>query len=301
MKVTIETEITALDLILEKHPGMSKQKAKKFIKYASFIIDGEEIKTIPSTVFQANQEIKIVPNSTTANKKSHPDKNNKVVIKYEDEHMIVAIKPVGLLSCKSPTQQGIAFDNILKDYLTKRDGEKAWLWIAHRIDREVEGLLIFAKSEEVQQQLKINWGNLTKKYLALTEGKPNPESGVIESWLKEGFKYKMKVLNKEVDGAKFAKTEYKFLEQKGKYSLLEIKLHTGRKNQIRAHLSSIKCPIVGDYKYGADSSVKRQIRLVAYFLEFKHPITGHDIKLKYMPKEIFYRPSQFKDENYKKV
>lgn len=299
MKVTPKTDITALDLVLEKHAGMSKQKAKKFIKYASFFIDGEEIKTIPSTVFKADKEIKIVANSTTANQPSHPDKNNKVVIKYEDEHMIIAVKPVGLLSCKTGTQEGIAFDNILKDYLAKRDGEKAWLWIAHRIDREVEGLLIFAKSEEVQQKLKDNWVELTKKYLALTEGKPKSDSGIIESWLKEGFKYKMKVLKKEVEGAKFAKTEYKFMEQRGKYSLLEIKLHTGRKNQIRAHLASIDCPIVGDYKYGADSSVKRQIRLVAYFLEFKHPITGKEIKLKYMPKEKFYKPSQSKDEKYK--
>ena len=299
MKVTTKTEITALDLVLEKHKGMSKQKAKKFIKYASFLVNGEEVKTIPSTVFQANQQIQIIANSATANQPSHPDKNNKVVIKYEDEHIIVAIKPVGLLSCKTGGQEGISFDNILKDYLTKRDGEKAWLWIAHRIDREVEGLLIFAKSEQVQQKLKESWAKLTKKYLALTEARPKEDHGIIESWLKEGFKYKMKVLKKEVEGAKFAKTEYKFIEQRGKYSLLEIKLHTGRKNQIRAHLSSINCSIVGDYKYGADATVKRQIRLIAYLLEFKHPMTEKDIKLKYMPKEKFYKPSQSKDEIYK--
>lgn len=269
------------------------------------MVNGKAMKTIPSTVFEAGQELEIVRNTITNEIKKHPNRNNPVVIKYEDEWIIVAIKPVGLLSCKSsPEQRGKSFDKMLEDYVSKRAKNKTRLWIAHRIDREVEGLIIFAKSEEIQHKIKDDWKNVTKKYLALTENCPSPKKGTIESWLKEikvGKNHKVSVHPTEVTDSKFAKTEYEVLKEINKYHLVEITLHTGRKNQIRAHLGSINCPIVGDYSYGASKDVVRQIRLVAYWLEFNHPINKKTIQLEYQPKGTFFKPQQSKDENYKRV
>lgn len=302
MKVNIENDITALDLICDLHQGMSKQKAKKMIKTSTFLVNGKAIKTIPSTLFRANQNIEIVRNTVTAVDNKHPDRNHPVVIKYEDEWLIVAIKPVGVLSCKgNENQRGRSFDKMLQDFVSKRDKNKTTLWIAHRIDREVEGLIIFAKSEKIQQKIKDDWKSVTKKYLALTHNCPSPEKGFIESWLKDGKNHKMSVHPKEVKDSKFAKTEYEVIKSFKNYHLVEITLHTGRKNQIRAHLGSIDCPIVGDFTYGANKDVIRQVRLVANKLNFKHPVNGKTIKLEYQPKAKFFRPQQTKDENYKNL
>lgn len=297
----IEHDITALDLICKLHAGMSKQKAKKIIKTSTFRCNGKAMKTIPTTVFHAGENVEIVRNTITDFKNKHPDRNHPVIIKYEDEWLVVAIKPVGLLSCKSKTQRGKSFDKMLEEYISKRDNKKTTLWIAHRIDREVEGLLIFAKSEEVQQKIKDDWKSVTKKYLALTESCPSPKKGIIESWLKEGKNHKMMVHPKEVQDSKFAKTEYQVVKSFKNYHLVEITLHTGRKNQIRAHLGSLKCPIVGDYTYGANKDVVRQVRLVAYWLKFKHPVNSKQIQLEYQPKAKFFKPQQEKDENYKNL
>lgn len=301
----IENDITALELVIKLHQGMSNQKAKKIIKTSTFEVNGKAVKTIPSTVFEAGQQVEILRNTITNIKTKHPDRNRPIVIKYEDECMIVAIKPVGLLSCKSsPEQRGKSFDKMLEDYISKRDKNKTRLWIAHRIDREVEGLIIFAKSEQLQHKIKDDWKNVTKKYLALTEGCPSPKKGTIESWLKErkvGKNHVVTSHDEEVKDSKFAKTEYQVLKTINKYHLVEITLHTGRKNQIRVHLGSINCPIVGDYTYGANKDVVRQVRLVAYWLKFNHPLNGKEIQLEYEPKAKFFKPQQNKDEDYKRI
>jgi 23S rRNA pseudouridine1911/1915/1917 synthase len=187
----------------------------------------------------------------------------------------------------------------MEEYLSKRDDNKTRLWAVHRIDREVEGLIVFSKSEKLKEKLSENWSNFTKKYLALTEQKPENENGFIENWLREGENLKVLVSEKETDGSKFAKTEYTFLRTIGKYHLLEIKLHTGRKNQIRVHLAHIGCPIAGDRKYGAMSDFKRKVRLVAFYISFNHPVTEKEITIEYKPADTFYHPSQNADEKYK--
>lgn len=296
----IVEDITALDLICKLHQGMSNQKAKKIIKSSTFLVDGKAMKTIPSTIFKADQNVEIVRNTVTDMNHKHPSRNHPVVIKYEDDWMIVAIKTVGLLSCISSSEQrGKSFDKVLEEFVSKRDKNKTRLWIAHRIDREVEGLIIFAKSEEIQHKIKDDWKNVTKKYLALTHNCPSPKKGTIESWLKDGKDLKVTCHPQKVQDSKFAKTEYEVVKSFKHYHLVEVTLDTGRKNQIRAHLGSINCPIVGDYTYGASKDVVRQIRLVAYWLQFNHPVKGKTIQLEYQPKAKFFKPSQSKDENYK--
>jgi 23S rRNA pseudouridine1911/1915/1917 synthase len=300
MRFTVKKDCILLDVVMEMHHGISKQKAKKLVASSNFLANGERIKNHPTLPISAGQVIEIERKPKGENLSKIPSKQNPISIVFEDKHFVIGLKPAGILSCHDRAQESApSFHKHLEAFILNRDEKKLRLWPVHRLDKEVEGLIIFGKSEQYQQLLKDQWQNVTKKYLALTEGKPLEAKGVIENWLKDGPNQKVQCFAKEVADSKFAKTEYTFIRQEGMYSLLEITLHTGRKNQIRAHLSQIGCPIVGDRKYGADGSFIRQIRLAAYKINFNHPITNQEINLEYTPSAKFFKPSKNEDEKYR--
>jgi len=142
----------------------------------------------------------------------------------------------------------------------------------------VEGLIIFARSEEVRELFQENWKSVNKYYLAQTTAIPEKKEGIIRSWLREEANMKMVSYDHEVQGSKEAITEYRVLKTFGSMALLEIKLDTGRKNQIRIHLSSIGCPIAGDRRYNEDGKTVNYIKLLSYKLEFEHPVTRQFLK-----------------------
>jgi 23S rRNA pseudouridine1911/1915/1917 synthase len=303
MKYTTKKTSSLLDTIMEIYHGVSKQKAKQIHGYSEFIIDGEKIAKHPKLIINAGSVIEVIQKSVNEKPlKLVPSHNRPVAIYFEDDYFIIALKPAGILSCSDQTlKNSKSFHKLLEAFILKRDERKQRLWPIHRLDKEVEGLIMFAKDEDTQEAMKESWQTVTKKYLALTENKPQDENGYIENWLKEGQEQKVFTFEKEVNGSKFAKTEFHYIRKERDYHLIELILHTGRKNQIRAHLAGIDCPIVGDRKYGADSSVKRQVRLAAYKLEFMHPITDESISMEYMPIARFFKPSKNEDENYKIV
>lgn len=301
MKYKTKKAATLFDTIMEIYFGVSKQKAKQIISHSEFIIDGKKIDKYPKQIIEAGVILEIVKESKSQQNKL-PSRNNPVAIYFEDNHLIVALKPPGILSCGDKSDQNTkTFHKLLEAYLFQRDEKKKRLWIIHRLDKEVEGFIMFAKSEEMQMTMKENWQMVNKKYLALTENRPIKDNGFIEGWLKDGPLQKVLPYKKEVEGSKFAKTEFQYIRQEKSFHLLELTLHTGRKNQIRVQLSDIGCPIVGDRKYGADDSFKRQIRLAAFYLEFVHPVTDERIILEYKPIARFFNPSKNEDENYKIV
>ncbi len=289
-----------LDTVMDIYQGISKQKAKQIIAHSDITVNNENIVKHLDTLITEGVTIEIVAKGQIP-KFSKSDKKLKTkIILFEDRFLIAAFKPAGILSCASKNDKvDYSFHKELEHFISERDRKKARLFVIHRIDREVEGVLLFAKSEEMQMKMKDIWKDVTKKYYALTEKKPLKDSGVIENWLKDTDSQKVKAYHKEVNGSKFAKTEYRFIRDEKKYSLLEITLHTGRKNQIRVHLSGIGCPIAGDRKYGAEANPVRQIRLAAYYMEFIHPITGKKTDIKYQPIDQFYSPSQKENETYK--
>lgn len=291
-----EKEISLLDFISKIYNGISKQKAKNIIKYSTILIDGKKVKAIPSTCLQKEQKIEIIQSKKNQNEKI--SKSAHFEIKFEDEYLIIAVKPPGILASKEKFQNENSFFKIVERFLTERDKKKMQLFVVHRLDREVEGLIIFAKSEKIQQLLKNNWQNVKKKYIAISEHKPENDYGILEDWLKDNYNQKVTLHNKEIEDSKYAKTEYKYIKQIGNFHLLEIQLHTGRKNQIRVHLSSIGCPIVGDRKYGASDEFERQIRLAAVYLEFMHPFSQKKILVEYNPKRNFFNPKN-ENEKYK--
>ncbi len=152
------------------------------------------------------------------------------------------------------------------------------IFIVHRLDRDTSGLMVFAKTQEAKERLQHNWNNmvLSRTYLAVVEGQPEPAEGVVKSYLAENSQFEVYSTENPEEG-KLAVTRYTTLRSRGKYSLLEVSLDTGRKNQIRVHMKDLGCPISGDRKYGADSSPIHRLALHARTLRFIHPITRRDM------------------------
>ncbi len=299
MKYLTSQALPLIEIIMLMYKGISRQNAKSILAQNTISIDGRICKPKANELIAVGQTI-VLSKTTDLPKDKKPTKlKDRPSILFEDDALLIALKPAGIISSKDRNQPLISsFHKTLENYLMDRNQKTIRLWSIHRLDKEVEGLIVFAKSEQIQNQIKENWASFTKKYWAMTEKKPKENSGIIENWLKDSVKQKVVAFEQEVENSRFAKTEYRFVKTIKKYHLLEITLHTGRKNQIRVHLEGIGCPIVGDYKYGAASKYNRQIRLAAYHMQLQHPQNGKILTFEYKPNESFFNPMQA-DEKYK--
>ena len=192
---------------------------------------------------------------------------------FEDQHLIVVNKHTGLLSySKKPNDQTVI--TILNQYLSYTH-QTCHAHIVHRLDRDTSGLMVVSKSKQVSQAFEADWkGIVTERaYVAVAWGNVEQDSGTIRSWLTDG---QYCVLSSPFDnGGKEAITHYKVLRRSRRYSLLELHLDTGRRNQIRVHLREMKHPVVHDpmYGYKDDISPINRLALHAMRLHFRHPIT----------------------------
>jgi RluA family pseudouridine synthase len=197
-----------------------------------------------------------------------------IKIIFDDDDLIVIEKPAGLLTIASETEKTKTAYYQLNELLklrTPRTRER--IFIVHRLDRDTSGLIVFAKNEKVKRTLQEGWKKVEKRYYALVEGTPVKKEGGIQSRLSETKSLKV-YIDCCSDGAKLSKTKYRVVKTGREYSLLDILLETGRKNQIRVHLSDIGHPVVGDKKYGAKTDPLGRLGLHSYRLMFKHPVTG---------------------------
>ena len=219
---------------------------------------------------------------------------------FEDDDLIVIDKPAGLLTThtklagRAARASQLTAENILNDYVRKGQlKSRKRVWLVHRLDRDTSGVMMFAKSEAVAEKFRADWANLTEKtYLARVEGIIAEESGVFESHLLEdpdGYRVRsIKVnlgsisqssnppirqsVNPPIRQPRYARTEWRRLSVKSGTTLVEVKLKTGRKNQIRVHFSEAGHPVVGDVKYGGKRADR--LHLHAKSLRFRHPRTG---------------------------
>jgi RluA family pseudouridine synthase len=198
-------------------------------------------------------------------------------ILYEDGDILVVDKPAGLLTVGTATNKTRTAYYILTDYVRKGSlKSRKRIFTVHRLDQWTSGILVFAKSEQIKQQLQSRWKQTEKKYLAVVHGSPAKKADTISSYLAENKAYVVYSTTDATKG-KLAHTAYKVLKENRGLSLLEVTLLTGRKNQIRVHLADIGHPIIGDRKYGkADDGYKR-LALQAKTLSFKHPTTGRQM------------------------
>lgn len=205
-------------------------------------------------------------------------------IVYEDNHIIIANKAPGEIVQGDKTGDTPLLE-MVREYIREKYNKpgNVFCGLVHRIDRPVAGLVIFAKTSKALTRLNemLRRGLIHKTYRAIVQGVPNPPEGRIESFLTSNQRTnKSYVSPKPSEGAKQAILDYKLLNAGERYSLLEVNLLTGRKHQIRAQLSSIGHPIVGDLKYGARrSNPDGSISLQAYRLHFTHPVSGKEIDI----------------------
>ena len=210
-------------------------------------------------------------------------------ILFEDEDVIVIEKPAGLLATHTKLvgrlarESQLTAENLLNDYVRKGQAKsKKRVWLVHRLDRETSGVMMFAKSEEVAEKFRADWANLTEKtYRARVGGLLDEESGTFESYLLEdadGYRVRSVAAQdtrrapRAARTPKLARTEWRRLSMTDGTTLVEVKLKTGRKNQIRVHFSEAGHPVIGDEKYGGER-VSR-LYLHALSLRFRHPRTG---------------------------
>lgn len=214
---------------------------------------------------------------------------NNIKIIYEDKDIIVVDKPSGVLTVATEEDKygtNNLFEIILK-YLRKKNSNSK-LFVVHRLDKDTSGIILFSKNKELQEKLQDKWNETTKRiYYAVVYGIA-PKEGIIKSYLKEDKNLVTSISNK--DEGRLAITEYKKIKNNDNYSLLEINIKTGRRNQIRVQLKSIGFPIVGDSKYGKKDKEHRRMMLHATKLEIVNPINNK--------KMLFSSPL---DNDFKKI
>lgn len=210
------------------------------------------------------------------------------IVLYEDNHLLVVVKPAGLLSQGDASGRPNMLD-LARDYIRikYRKPGRAWLGLVHRLDRLVGGVMVFARTSKAASRLsaQIREHRFRKTYIAVIQGKIEPDIGESTMYLARAERL-TEVAGKSAPGAKKAVLAYKTVESGLRRSLLEIDLKTGRKHQIRAQLTALGHPILGDALYGSDVfSVNDSIALYSSQLEIRHPISGDGLIFEAAPPE----------------
>jgi 23S rRNA pseudouridine1911/1915/1917 synthase len=200
---------------------------------------------------------------------------------HEDDHLVVIDKPAGLLTVATDAEKEDTAFVRLKEQI----GGRGRPFVVHRLDRDTSGLLLFAKSPEVRDQLQAAWDAVSKTYLAVTDGTPRPAEGVVENLLEEGRYLRVRAVRDPTRG-KRAASRHRTLAARGRFALVEVELLTGRKHQIRVHLAGLGCPVVGDPLYGSGADPAGRLGLHAWRLSLSHPVTHDrlDLEAPYPPR-----------------
>lgn len=251
--------------------GISRNKAKAILASGGITVNRK---------IQRQYDFQLRPGDHVEISKRKPSaqlESKFVKVVYEDPYIIVVEKSIGILSMAS-SHHAFSVKSVLDDYFRKQH-KKCTAHVVHRLDRDTSGLLVYAKTIEAEQILEHNWRDIVtdRRYLALVSGELEQEAGSVESWLKDNkayFTYSSPVDN----GGKYALTHYRRLKTNGAYSLVELKLETGRKNQIRVHMQDLNHPVCGDIKYGNGDNPIGRLALHAFRLHFYHPITGEPLQ-----------------------
>jgi len=200
-----------------------------------------------------------------------------VEILFEDRDILVVNKAPGLLTMATERDRERTAYSIMTDYVRKGCSKsRNRVFIVHRLDRETSGILIFAKNEDAKFTLQNNWDETTKTYIAVVHGRLPHKADTITSFLTENKAFIVYSTPNHSIG-KLSRTAYKVIKESGRFSLLEVNLLTGRKHQIRVHLSEIGNPVVGDAKYGLKNDRNKHLALHAWSISFKHPYTGKQL------------------------
>ena len=265
--VTVKQADKLLNFVMHTLDGISRNKAKSILARGGITVDGQ-VQTHVDFPLDAGSVVKIRRHAQPAAANSPYYR-----IIYEDRQVVVVDKREGVLSM--PVGAGSLNMKTLLDKHFAETRQRCTAHVVHRLDCRTSGLMVYAKSVEVQQQMTADWHHtiIDRRYAAVVEGHMEHPAGKVESWLHDTDR--MVVVSSPVDdGGKFAATEWEVVDEGPERSVLYLHLLTGRKNQIRVHMADIGHPVVGDGKYGHQDQPGRRMCLHAWRLDFRHPVTG---------------------------
>ena len=255
-----------LEWLLANLKGMSRNKIKD-------ILQGHGIKVNGKTVTQYDYPLlKGQRVSVSKSKKNDTFNSRYVNLVYEDQYLVVIEKKPGILSMAAG-HKSLNVKSVLDDYF-RRTRQRCTAHVVHRLDRDTSGLMVYAKDMQTEQLLEDEWHNIVydRRYVAVVSGEMMEDEGTIANWLKDNSAYV--TYSSPVDnGGKYAVTHFHVLDRTTEHSLVEYKLETGRKNQIRVHSADMGHPVCGDVKYGNGDDPIHRLCLHAYMLCFFHPVT----------------------------
>ncbi len=267
---TVEHPAELLAFLFACRPEVKKIKVRQWLKHGSVQVNGRSI-TRFNHPLQTGDLVSIRAKSEVRAESLLPP-GMKVL--FEDASLVVVEKPENLLSIASATERDKTAYAFLTDYVRRGNPQSPQrVWIVHRLDRKTSGLMVFAKTEAAKCTLQTNWHKVEKRYLAVVEGTPPADHGVLKSHLDESRLFKVYSVSHS-ERTRHAVTHYRVMKRFATRTLIELNPETGRRNQIRVHLADAGCPIIGDHKYEARTNPARRLGLHASSLQFQHPLSG---------------------------
>ena len=275
----VTKQCALLDFLFEVLKGQSRNSVKSTLSSKRVSVDGA-----PITQF----DFKLYPGDTViiSNNPIRTKTRSNLPIIYEDDEIIVINKPSGLLSIASDKEKNSTAFRMLSDYVQQKDKHNR-VFVVHRLDEDTSGVLMVAKNREIQKAFQDHWNDIVSKrgYYAIVEGQMKDKTGTVTSYLKKNAQNLM-YSSKDING-QYSITHYKVMKESDKYSLLDVNIDTGRKNQIRVHMGDLGHHVIGDDKYGNPSNPLKRLGLHAYCLELRHPISNKKMRFTApMPKEF---------------
>ena len=268
--ITVKDNAPLLEYLFN-NVSESRSKLKATLQGRGIAVNG---KMVTQFDYQLKAGDKII---ISRHKKQNQFKSRYVKIVYEDRWLVVVEKNIGILSMAAG-HSSLNVKSVLDDYFLK-SRQKCRAHVVHRLDRDTSGLMVYAKDIETEQILEHNWHQIVydRRYVAVVSGEMEQDNGTIANWLKDNKAY-ITYSSPTDNGGKYAVTHFQVLNRTTEHSLVEYKLETGRKNQIRVHSADMGHPVCGDVKYGNGDDPLHRLCLHAYMLCFTHPVTGEPME-----------------------
>lgn len=268
--ITVKENAPLLEYLIN-NVSESRSKLKATLQGRGIAVNGRMVTQFD---YQLKAGDKII---ISRHKKQNQFKSRYVKIVYEDRWLVVVEKNIGILSMAAG-HSSLNVKSVLDDYFLK-SRQKCRAHVVHRLDRDTSGLMVYAKDIETEQILEHNWHQIVydRRYVAVVSGEMEQDNGTIANWLKDNKAY-ITYSSPTDNGGKYAVTHFQVLNRTTEHSLVEYKLETGRKNQIRVHLADMGHPVCGDVKYGNGDDPLHRLCLHAYMLCFTHPVTGEPME-----------------------
>lgn len=266
-KLRVDEAAPLLPYLFAQLPDWSRNTLKQRLKAGCIQVNGNLVRKHDFELSPGDDiEIDAAPKSPEA--RAHQLRSQPLEILFSDSDLVAINKPAGLLAVGTEDDNKHHALAMLRYQLSRRDREIK-LWPVHRLDRDTSGVMLFATSAEVREAVMASWAHADKIYLAVVQGHPTPRAGTIDQPLRQDEHHYHMHVGAHPE-AKTAITHYKTLKTEGNRSLVEVQLDTGRQHQIRAHLSWLGNPVVGDQRYGRAGD---RLGLHALSLSVNHPIT----------------------------